>query len=446
MKRITHLFRITLCAALFTAFFSACPESEPPELPRYVMRTPEKYREMKTVIPDGSTKTVAGAGAGGVFVADRAVILGAYEIALFETTWELWQEVYVWAQKNGYSIANAGGEGHGDTGTGGDIWAATTRIIRPVTGITWRDAVVWCNAYSEACGLTPAYYGEDGVTVLRVSENNADSDYSAETAADKAVLKQEKNGFRLPLETEWEFAAHGGSRDAETDWNYRYAGGNTLPELAWFNENAALEGSAFGAHAVGSKKGGANNGANRLGIFDLSGNAAEWCWDWHTAPITPDTPPQGGLPEAPAYRITRGGSWQIAAAACEVKARDKSEPFSSSIDRGFRVTRTIQSDRTAENSGDYPPTLVGTRWYWDSPWGMRILHFRTEDEIDFDNYSTAGGQMHYDRYTYNPSLGKGNITGTYPAGDFKLMNKNKTMHFPTYKNYGHSADFFFMEE
>jgi hypothetical protein len=73
---------------------------------------------------------------------------------------------------------------------------------------------------------------------------------------------------------------------------------------------------------------------------------------------------------------------------------------------------------------------------------MRIITFYEGGEALFWNYGTDCA----DRYTYNSGLGRGNITGGYPAGDFQLRSKNTVMFFPTYKNYGHSAEFYFMDD
>jgi hypothetical protein len=157
-----------------------------------------------------------------------------------------------------------------------------------------------------------------------------------------------------------------------------------------------------------------------------------------------ETPPAGDGPGLTPSRITRGGSWKAAAALCTVKSRQYSRPFYSADDLGFRVARSLQTDGDVSNSGDYPPTLVGSRWMWDSPWGLRILTFDTASHADF--YEGWDDSHNDVDYVYNSGTGTGDITGPYAPGSFKLKNNNKTMHFPLYMNFGHSADYTLMED
>jgi hypothetical protein len=127
------------------------------------------------------------------------VTLSPFYIAKHETTYELWYEVYQWATSidrgvNKYTFANKVREGH--NGTDGDAPTEAGKN-EPVTYISWRDAIVWCNAYSEMSGKGPVYYTDSGYgMVLRVSTDA----FGTNTAADKAVMKARANGYRLPVE------------------------------------------------------------------------------------------------------------------------------------------------------------------------------------------------------------------------------------------------------
>jgi formylglycine-generating enzyme required for sulfatase activity len=218
----------------------------------------------------------------GVFVEGRTVSIASFAMAKYETTQELWYDVQVWALASGYQFQN---KKNAPTGTDKN---------KPVTGISWRDAVVWCNAYSQMAGKDPVYtYGGE---VIKDSRNaNA-------AACDGAVMNKNKDGFRLPTEAEREFAARGGD-PGKADWMYMYAGSNTADEVAWHHGN-----SAYTTKDVGSKK-----TPNCLGIHDLSGNVQEWGWDWmnYAVNVTVETPGDGmaysGTPPLANQKPLNGG-------------------------------------------------------------------------------------------------------------------------------------------
>ena len=183
----------------------------------------------------------------------------------------------------------------------------------PVILVTWWGAIEYCNWLSKENGLDKAYK-DDGSLV----------DYP------------DNNGYRLPTEAEWEYAAQGGNSSL-TD--YRYAGSNRIDEVAWHfgnsknNEFPIWEGR--GTHPTGKKA------ANEKGIFDMSGNLSEWCYDWYT--IYPDTAQINPIKDNPEYfssRITRGGDWGYFEDLCRPVSRDKAEPDVGSILVGFRIVRS----------------------------------------------------------------------------------------------------------
>jgi formylglycine-generating enzyme required for sulfatase activity len=303
--------------------------------------TPAQYREMVLATPNAvSTVTITGdatyysnsdnANNKGVFIVDRTVTLSPFKIAKYETTYELWYEVNQWAESNGYTFATKGGEGH--NGTNGAAPSSTgTAKTEPVTWISWRDAIVWCNAYSEMDGKEPVYYTDKGYgKVLRTSTNDPET-----TEADQAVMKPGANGYRLPTEAQWEYAARGGGAPSTTGtFVYRYAGSDTVGDVAWCYDNSSALGighADYGTHPAGEKT------ANGLGLYDMSGNVWEWCWDRYGDVGTGTaTDPEGAA--SGGGRAVRGGCWNSSGSACAVSFRYSSAPSYRDRDLGFRVS------------------------------------------------------------------------------------------------------------
>ncbi len=243
-----------------------------------------------------------------------------YAVGETEVTYELWYTVKTWALENGYKFICPGREGHDGT----DGAAPTQAKNEPVTNILWHDAIVWCNALSEMQGLAPAY--TFGGEIIRdstdiISCDNAKFDYNA-------------TGYRLPTETEWEIACRGGGiAYADNTYGNLYSGSNSIDEVAWSVENTGEV-----THDVALKH------PNQLGIYDMSGNVWEWCWDWHSSsgyPTLKEDPLGGEVPDATYARTLRGGAYDDDESCSKISSRAFLRPQWSGDCMGFRITRTM---------------------------------------------------------------------------------------------------------
>lgn len=127
--------------------------------------------------------------------------------------------------------------------------------------------------------------------------------------------------FTLPTEAEWEYAAKGGNKSN----TYTYSGSNYLSEVGWYADN-----SGESTHTVGSKR------ANEFGLYDMSGNVWEWCFDWYGSySSSSQTNPRGSI--SGSKRVLRGGSWLNSDAYCRVALRNYGIPGYRDDDRGFRL-------------------------------------------------------------------------------------------------------------
>jgi formylglycine-generating enzyme required for sulfatase activity len=197
--------------------------------------------------------------------------------------------------------------------TGNSPSSFTGDTSRPVEQVTWYDAVEFCNKLSTADGLQSVY---------AISGRTPSPGYPITSATVSADWT--KNGYRLPTEAEWEYAARGGG----STHGYGYSGSNDWNAVAWCRSN-----SGSTTHAVGSKA------ANELGAYDMSGNVWEWCWDWFGSyPSGAQTNPSGAA--SGTQRVLRGGSWFEVVEESNVACRYSFHTYDWASAVGFRVARS----------------------------------------------------------------------------------------------------------
>jgi formylglycine-generating enzyme len=263
--------RVFLSILLMTGFCAALPAQE---MPDYMVRVGGTIFRMGDAIGDG-------------YINERpmhAATVSTFYISRHEVTQKEWKDV-MGTSPSHFSI---------------DDYPIELRWNDlPVEQVSWLQAVQYCNKLSELKGFQPCY---------TISGDSVSCDFT-------------RNGFRLPTETEWEYAAKGGGLAT----GYKYAGSNLISDIGWYRVNA--KGATYPEE---QKK------PNELGLFDMTGNVFEWCWDWYgpygsSAVSDPHGPASGTV------RVMRGGAWGSEERECRVTYRAWSAPNDWGTNIGFRI-------------------------------------------------------------------------------------------------------------
>ena len=314
--------------------------------------------------------------------------VSSFSLARYETSYNTWYEVLQWAKNNGYTIVNKGVEGvYGDVekeNNMSDPGSEPKLVEMPVCRLTWRDVMVWCNALSEMCGLSPVYcIDPEFKTPLRDSTGTSFSDlnnYAIEPGqVDNPYVNKSADGFRLPYVEEWEYAARkktdGGfisgrnvsgdetgsaiattatekmngldfpisTRQNEYCWQRGNSDSNGPKSTATGQDDTNTALSSLTKKSISGRRMHLSGGKlpNHLGFYDMSGNVPEWCFDYDL--------PYGSSYKFSTARVLRGGDHlnEIVGSRCSGNKGGSLVGLAF----GFRIAQNIPKNNSSSELG-----------------------------------------------------------------------------------------------
>ena len=201
-------------------------------------------------------------------------------------------------------------------------------LTLPISRVSWLEALLFCNKLSESEGLEPVYNLPPAV----LESSSYLIARERKEFVQQVSMNQNANGYRLPTEAEWEYAARAGRSQT-------FSGGYDYESVAWLQENSENR-----SHPVGQKQ------SNQWGLFDMSGNVWEWCWEgfesiqveierFNRRKGRVTVNPVGA--ESGLERMSRGGGWSESKDFAYLAFRHREEAIHPAWDQGFRIVRTL---------------------------------------------------------------------------------------------------------
>ena len=234
----------------------------------------------------------------------------SFYLSKYEITWKQWRIVRDNARSLGFTL----NDGYSGSLNNGDD-------NQPVVSVSWWDAVKWCNALSLINGKTPRYYTNEIFNNANITKTSSGTEL--------VCINWNANGYRLPTEAEWEYSCRANSNSIYF-WGDAYTS-DAINPYAWYYGNSVVSG-VWKTNVIGLKN------CNDYGLFDMAGNAREWCNDWYGTYLTDSqVDPVGVTSGTLTDRVVRGGYFRTSGSLLSSAERDAAIPSTVNTSYTFRI-------------------------------------------------------------------------------------------------------------